>query len=65
MEKEQYRESRQGLKISHLCFGIPSSFQIQKQSQIQCVNKTLYDDTISSKKNKSAAYGVLDHRLGE
>ncbi|XP_015787485.1 DNA-directed RNA polymerase III subunit RPC1 [Tetranychus urticae] len=66
MEKEQYRESRQGLKISHLCFGIPSSFQIQKQSQLQCVNKTLYDDAISSKgsKNKAAPYSVLDTRLG-
>jgi DNA-directed RNA polymerase len=66
MEKEQYRESSYGLKISQLCFGVTSALQIRKQSHIECVNKTLYDDGITriNSKTKTAPYGVLDYRLG-
>ena len=66
MEKEQYRESTHGLKVSQLCFGVSSAHQIRKQSHVDCVNKTLYDDGINrnNKKTKTASYGVLDYRLG-
>ncbi|XP_074596921.1 RNA polymerase III subunit A isoform X2 [Brevipalpus obovatus] len=67
MEKEQYRESRHGLKISHLSFAVPSSGTILKQSVLNCVNKTLYNDPSvgQSKRNCAAPYGVLDPRLGD
>lgn len=67
MEKEQYRESKKGLKISHLSFQIPNMYNIQRQSHLHCVNKTLYDDTQGGqvKRNRAAPFGVLDARLGK
>ncbi|RWS28613.1 DNA-directed RNA polymerase III subunit RPC1-like protein, partial [Leptotrombidium deliense] len=65
MEKEQYRGSNRGMQISHLSFSIPSPLHLRKLSQIQCVNKTLYESTAGGGKGKTpGAYGVLDYRLG-
>lgn len=66
MEKEQYRESKKGLKISHLSFQVPNKYNIQRQSHLHCVNKTLYDDSLTgqAKRNRAVPFGVLDPRLG-
>ena len=63
MEKEQYRNTFYGMKITDLAFSVPNSQDIRKQSHIQCINTHLYS---ASEKNckKPATYGVLDLRLG-
>ena len=67
MEKEQFRGTNIGHKISHLCFSVPSTIALKRQSHIQCINHGLYDKNpdFNSKGRKPAAYGVLDFRLGE
>ncbi|KAI1301533.1 DNA-directed RNA polymerase III subunit RPC1 [Halotydeus destructor] len=66
MEKEQFRGSNIGQKISHLCFSVPSSLVIKKQAQIHCINNRLYEvnPAVVSKGRVPANYGVLDCRLG-
>ncbi len=63
MEKEQYRGSNVGMKISELSFSIPNAVDIRKQSHIQCINKMLYDSS-AGKSRKPSQFGVLDTRLG-
>lgn len=66
MEKEQFRGTNAGNRISHLCFGVPNPHVIRRQSHIQCINSSLYDSSQSVGKNrKPAAFGVLDNRLGQ
>jgi DNA-directed RNA polymerase III subunit RPC1 len=60
MEKEQYRSTFYGMKLSDLVFTVPTAQDIRKQGQINCFNKLLYNN--GSK--KPAANGVLDLRLG-
>lgn len=66
MEKEQFRGANVANKISHLCFSVPSSANIRKQSHIQCINNNLYDanPNFVGKGRKPAPFGVLDFRLG-
>lgn len=63
MEKEQYRGTNFGMKISHLCFGVPTAIDVRKQSHIQCINKTLYESSMG-RSRKPFPFGVLDTRLG-
>ena len=66
MEKEQFRGTNAGHRISHLCFGVPDPLTIRRHSHLQCINNSLYDSSQSVGKNrKPAPYGVLDNRLGE
>lgn len=60
MEKEQYRNTFYGMKLSDLVFTVPTAQDIRKQGQINCVNKLLYNN--GSK--RPATNGVLDLRLG-
>lgn len=67
MEKEQYRNTNSGQRISHLCFSVPSAGTLKKQSHIQCINHVLYDAAAPNvgKGRQPAPYGVLDFRLGK
>ena len=61
MVKEQFRESDLGHKISHVCFGMQDSAEVQKAAQIQVVAKNLYNQDLD---RSSVPYGVLDNRMG-
>lgn len=61
MAKEQYRETNLARKISHVCFGVDSSHQIQQQAHLHVVAKNLYSQDTS---RTPVPYGVLDTRMG-
>ena len=64
-EKEQFRGTNTSIRISHVGFNVPNPRVIRRQSHIQCINNTLYDQTANvGKFRKAAAFGVLDPRLG-
>jgi len=63
MEKEQYRNTFYGMKITDLSFSVPNSQDLRKQSHIQCINTHLYSANEKNSK-KPAPYGVLDLKLG-
>lgn len=65
MEKEQFRGSQVGSKITKMCFRVASAPTIRQQSHIQCINNSLYENTQQiGQARKPASFGVLDHRLG-
>ncbi|KDR18934.1 DNA-directed RNA polymerase III subunit RPC1 isoform X1 [Zootermopsis nevadensis] len=61
MVKEQYRETNLARKISHVCFGVDSTHQIQQQAHIHVVAKNLYSQDTQ---RTPVPYGVLDRRMG-
>lgn len=63
MEKEQFRNSFYGMKITDLTFSVPNSQDLRKAGHIQCINTHLYSASEKNSK-KPATYGVLDLRLG-
>ena len=60
MEKEQFRSTFYGMKLSNVVFTVPNAQDIRKEGHINCVNKLLYNN--GSK--RPATNGVLDLRLG-
>jgi len=61
MVKEQFRESDLSHKISHVCFGMQSSQEVEKAAHIQVVGKNLYNQDVD---RTPIAYGVLDNKMG-
>jgi len=61
MVKEQFRESDCSHKISHVCFGMQSSQEVEKAAHIQVVGKNLYNQDVD---RTPIAYGVLDNKMG-
>ncbi|XP_046382382.1 DNA-directed RNA polymerase III subunit RPC1 [Ischnura elegans] len=61
MPKEQFRETDCIRKISHVSFGLQSSQEMQQQSHIHVVAKSLYNQDIQ---RTPISYGVLDRKMG-
>jgi len=61
MVKEQFRESDLSHKISHVCFGMQSSQEVEKAAHIEVVGKNLYNQDAD---RTPIAYGVLDNKMG-
>ncbi|XP_040568151.1 DNA-directed RNA polymerase III subunit RPC1 [Lepeophtheirus salmonis] len=59
--KEQYRETDVIRKISHVCFGMQSSEEMEQCATIHTVAKNLYNQDSS---RTPVSYGVLDYRMG-
>ena len=60
MVKEQFRESDLSHKISHVCFGMQSSQEVEKAAHIEVVGKNLYNQDAD---RTPIAYGVLDNKM--
>ena len=61
MVKEQFRESDLSHKISHVCFGMQSSQEVEKAAHIEVVGKNLYNQDAD---RPPIAFGVLDNKMG-
>jgi len=61
MVKEQFRESDLSHKISHVCFGMQSSQEVERAAHIEVVGKNLYNQDAD---RTPIAYGVLDNKMG-
>lgn len=60
MVKEQFRETDGAKKISHITFGLMNPSQMQMQSHLNVVDRSLYNPETRVPMN----HGVLDRRLG-
>ena len=61
MVKEQYRETDVSHKLSHICFGMQSSQEVERAAHIQVVAKNLYNQDAD---RTPILYGALDNRMG-
>ncbi|XP_065063697.1 DNA-directed RNA polymerase III subunit RPC1-like isoform X2 [Rhopilema esculentum] len=61
MVKEQFKETAVDKKIGCIHFGIMSPDQMQKQANVHCVAKNLYNQDVN---RTPLSFGVLDKKLG-